>query len=105
MARNRRTFTREFKLEIMRQLEHQSKAQLCREHNIQPQLIDRWIREQRDYPKAAFKGKGNLFKLEAQLAESQRLVGELYAENAILKKTITFFQERKVEEKMLRSTK
>ena len=101
---HRRIFTREFKLDVIRQLEHKDKAQLCREHNLQPQLLNRWEREQRDYPKIAFKGKGNLYKLEAKLAESQRLIGELYAENALLKKNIISLQEKQEEEKMLRST-
>ena len=37
-------------------------------------------------PNEAFKGQGNLWKLEAKLAERERLIGELYAENSFLKK-------------------
>lgn len=101
----RRTFSREFKQDILRQLEHRSTAEVCREHNLLPTLVDRWKREQRDYPKAAFRGRGKMYKLEAQLAERDRLIGQLYAENALLKKVAALELERRAEERMLRSTK
>lgn len=104
MAR-RRTFDREFKLDILRQVELSSKAEVCREHNLQSTLIDRWKRELHDYPKTAFQGKGKMYKLEAQLAERDRLIGQLYAENALLKKRIALAQERRAEERMMRDTK
>lgn len=99
-----RTFSREFKLDILSQLQHKGKAQVCREHNLQPQVVNRWLREQRDYPKEAFKGKGKMYKLEGQLAEAQRVIGQLCMENELLKKSISFLKEKEAEEKMLRST-
>lgn len=100
----RRTFTKEFKQGILRQLAHQSVAEVCREHDLLPTLVNRWKREQEDYPDSAFKGRGNMFKLESQLADRERLIGQLYAENALLKKAISSLQGRRAEEKMLRST-
>lgn len=104
MATKRR-FNREFKLQILQQAECQPLAEICREHNIHPNMISRWKRELQQYQKNAFKGKGNTYKIEAQLAEAQRLIGQLYAENALLKKAIYSVQERQAEEKMLRFTK
>jgi|SRR3989338_199590 len=101
----KRRFNREFKLQILQQAEHQSVAVVCREHNLHPNMISRWKRELERYSRDAFKGKGNTYKVEAQLAEAQRLIGQLYAENAILKKAIYCVQERQAEERMLRSTK
>jgi transposase len=101
MATKRR-FDREFKLQILQQAEHKPVAEVCREHNLHPNMISRWKRELEQYPKDAFKGKGNTYKVEAQLAEAQRLIGQLYAENALLKKAIQFVQERQVEERLLR---
>lgn len=103
--RTRRTFDREFKLKVLSQLEHQSKPEVCREHDLLPTLVDRWKKELQQYPREAFKGKGNTYKLEAKLAEAQRLIGQLYAENELLKKAILYARERQAEEKMLRSTK
>jgi transposase len=101
----KRKFTREFKLEVIQQAEQRSSAEVCREHNLNPNLLYRWRSEMKRYPKDAFKGKGNMYKMESQLAEAQRLVGQLYAENALLKKAIQSAQERQVEERMLRSIK
>jgi len=99
----RKTYTREFKLDILRQIEEKPASEVCREHDLHPTTVNRWKREQQQYPKDAFKGKGNLYKLEAKLAERDRLIGQLYAENALLKKAITNLQERQAEERMLRS--
>ncbi len=101
----RRRFDREFKLQILQQAEHQPIDVLSREHNIHPNTITRWKREQRQYPTEAFKGKGNMYKLEAKLAEAQRIIGELYAENTLLKKAILSAQVRQAEERLLRSIK
>lgn len=101
----RRKFTREFKLNVLRQAEQQPLAEVCREHDLHPTLVNRWKQEQQQYPKEAFNGRGNLFKLEAKLAERERLIGQLYAENAFLKKAVGSLQEKKVEERMLRFTK
>lgn len=104
MATKRR-FDREFKLRILQQAEHQPMAEVCREHNLHPNMISRWKRELEQYPKDAFKGKGNTYKVEAQLTEAQRLIGQLYAENALLKKAIQSVQERRAEERLLRCTR
>jgi transposase-like protein len=104
MATKRR-FDREFKLQILQQAEHKPVAEVCREHNLHANMISRWRRELEHYPKDAFKGKGNTYKVEAQLAEAQRLIGQLYAENALLKKAIQSVQERQAEERLLRCIK
>lgn len=101
----RRRFEREFKLQVLQQAEHQPLAEVCREHNLNPIVIRRWEKELEQYPNDAFKGKGKMYKLEARLAEAQRLIGQLYAENALLKKAIQSAQERQAEERMLRCTK
>jgi len=101
----KRRFDREFKLQILQQAEHKPVAEVCREHNLHPNMISRWKKELEQYPKDAFKGKGNTYKVEAQLAEAQRLIGQLYAENAFLKKAIQVVQERQAEERLLRCIK
>ena len=100
----KRRFNREFKLEVLRQVELRPAAEVCREHNLHPTLVNRWKREQQRYPKDAFKGKGRAYTADAEIARLERLVGQLYAENTFLKKGVQRLQERKAEEKMLRST-
>lgn len=101
----RRKYDREFKLDILRQVEQKPPAEVCREYDLHPSTVNRWKTEQRQYPKDAFKGKGNRYKLEAEVAQYQRLVGQLYAEITLLKKAIANLQERQAEEKMLRPIK
>lgn len=96
---------RDFKLEVLRQIERRPLSEVCREYEIHPSTVHRWKNEQQMYPKDAFKGQVNKYKLEAQLAEKDRLIGQLYSENALLKKAIFSLQERQAEERMLRSIK
>ena len=97
--RSRRIFTKEFKEDILSQLEHKPMVEVCREYDLHPTLVTRWKREQRDYPGDAFKGRGRLYKLEAQVAERDRLIGQLYAENALLKKANAVIREKRAEER------
>jgi len=99
----KRTFTKEFKIEILRELESKSAAEVCRQHGLNAVLINRWKREYDSNPKEAFSGRGKTWKDEAKLSEYKQLVGELYAENAFLKKVLENLQEQKAEEKRMRS--
>lgn len=98
----KRTFTKEFKLEILRELEGKSAAEVCREHNLHSVLVHRWRREYESNPKDAFSGRGRVWKDEAKLSEYKGIVGELYAENAFLKKVLANLQEQRAEEKRMR---
>lgn len=94
----RRRFTGEFKLAILREMESgRNAAQLSREHNIHPSLIYSWKRLHDRYPDKAFRGNGNAYTLEAKLAESQRLIGKLYAENEFLKKVLSVLEAQAAE--------
>ncbi len=93
--KTRKKFTREFKISILRELENgKSAAQVCRENGIHPIMLSKWKREYKENPGTAFSGKGNISKPEAKLAESERLIGQLYAENAFLKKVLSSLETR-----------
>jgi transposase len=100
----RRQFTSEFKIDILRQAEQRLVSEICREYDLHPTLVNRWKSEQNQYRGKAFKGKGKMYKVEAKLPEAQCLIGQLYAENELLKKAITLEKEKQEEERMLRST-
>lgn len=87
MGKVRRKFDKEFKLSVVRELDAgKDSAAVSREHEIRQDLAWRWRREFRKNPKHAFAGKGVSSTAEARLAEMERLVGKLYAENEFLKK-------------------
>jgi transposase len=88
--KTRKKFTRDAKISILRELENgKSSAQVCRENGIHPSMLSKWKREYKENPGTAFSGNGNISKPEAKLAESERLIGQLYAENTFLKKVLT----------------
>lgn len=95
----RRRFTKEFKLEILMELESKTLAQVCREHDLVPNVVSRWKKEYESNPYQAFSGNGNLWKESAEIEKYKRLVGQLYAENEFLKKTLDALQRRRAEEK------
>jgi transposase len=102
MALKRRRFTREFKLQVLREIEAgKSIAQAAREHELHPNLITRWRSLQSEYAQDAFAGNGNPYKQEARIAELERMVGRLTLENDFLKKALSHLevQRRKADNK------
>ncbi len=93
--KTRKKFTREFKISILRELENgKSSAQISRENGVHPTMLSKWKGEYKENPGTAFSGKGNISKPEAKLAESERLIGQLYAENAFLKKVLSCLETK-----------
>ena len=87
-----RTFAREVKLDLCRQIHSGQKrpAQLCREHQIAEGMLLRWRREYEQRGEAAFSPKEALEAsptafLEQKVAELERFCGQLSLENALLK--------------------
>jgi len=95
----KRQFTKEFKLSIMRELETAKLAEVCRTHNLHPSTVSGWRKDYEANPKDAFKGHGRIWKEDAILAEKDRLIGQLYAENAFLKKALERLKQLQIEEK------
>jgi transposase len=89
MALKRRQFTRDFKLQALREIEAgKSVAQASRQHQIHPSLISKWQNQHSQYAEQAFVGNGNAYKDEARIAELERRIGQLTMENALLKKAL-----------------
>lgn len=101
----KRTYTRDFKLSVLAELQDKTIAQVSKKHNVHPSVIRRWRGEYREGPTKAFSGKGNLWKIEAKLAEKDRLIGQLYAENEFLKKTAERLKQLRIEEAKMRCIK
>lgn len=95
----RRKFTKKFKLAVIKDLETNGWAQVCREHNLSSSLVHRWKREFAENPNDAFSGSGKVWKEDARIAQYERLVGQLYAENAFLKKALEGLKQHLAEER------
>lgn len=94
----RRQFTKEFKQTILQELELKPLSEVCREHSLHPSTVSQWRSDYERNPNDAFKGHGHVWKPEAKIARLERLLGELYAENALLKKANAAAKERALEE-------
>lgn len=87
-----RSFTREFKLEIVRQLARGEKrpAQICREQGLAESVLARWRKEYAERGEAAFASQPaphEALSAEARIAELERFCGQLALENAVRKKS------------------
>lgn len=99
MVRKKRRFSREFKIEVIREIEQGTKqAEVCRKHDLHPVLVNLWRREYHQYPETAFQEHGKLYKDEAKITELEQLVGKLYIENEFLKKTLTQLEKHEKTE-------
>jgi transposase len=90
----RRIFTREFKVQVVREVEAgKSQAQAAREYQITENTISKWRKQHRKYNDRAFAGRGHAYTDEARLAELERMVGRLTMENDLLKKLLQKLNE------------
>ena len=89
MALKRRVFTRQFKLQVIAEVDAgKTMAQVAREHQVNANTIAKWRKQLRQYPDTAFAGHGNAYTDEARVAELERMVGRLTMENDFLKKAL-----------------
>ena len=92
MKSTRRRFTREFKLEVVRQLASgRRQADVARELGVDAQVIRRWRDQVKVDPATAFPGNGHRARQEDELQRLRREVAQLRAERDFLKKAAAFF--------------
>lgn len=97
MKKQRRQYTREFKMEAVRLLETSGKSarQLERELGIGSGNLSRWKQEFAVDGEDAFPGHGRLTPEQERLRQLERENEILRQERDILKKAIAIFSERK----------
>lgn len=97
MALTQRKFTREFKLEVLRQLAAgKSFAQLARQLEVHENVLRRWQREYEREPSRAFPGKGQGGVAVDREAQLERKIGQLTLENDFLKKALQRLEEQRL---------
>ena len=86
--RARRSFTAEFKAQVVRDLltGKRSSAEICREHQLSPSLVALWKEAALDHLTALFQGEDRLSQEQARIAELEQLAGRQALELEILKK-------------------
>jgi len=93
MSKKRKQYSREFKIQVIREIESGTPvAQVARQHEIHESLIHKWKKQYSADPQNAFSGPGRASTKEAKIADLERTIGQLYLENAFLKKTLNHFE-------------
>ena len=89
----RRRFTREFKLEAVRQVvgEGRSQKAVAEELGINANLLGRWVKQLRVDPEQAFPGHGKLKERDKELEDLRRENDRLKGELSFLKKVSGYF--------------
>jgi transposase len=93
MARQRRTFTREFKVEAVRRVTEQGRsvAEVARDLDLSESLPRGWKQALAAEGDRAFPGHGNLSALEEELRRLRAENKRLLMERAALKEATAFF--------------
>ena len=93
-SRSLRVFTREFKLDVLRELDAgRSVAEAARIHSVHPETIRLWRKTERKYGERAFAGNGRAYSDEANIAQLERALGQATLEISLLKKTLNALKE------------
>ena len=72
-VRTCRTFSKEFKLQVLRELDAGSTiAELTRVHDVHPEAIRAWSKMERKYGAKSFAGRSRAYTDEARIAQSER---------------------------------
>lgn len=85
----RRKFTREFKIQVVTEVESglKTRAQATREYGLSDGLIAKWISDYRKDPQGTFTGPGNptthVDKLEAKISQLEWALGRKTLENEV----------------------
>lgn len=99
-SKTRRTFTKEFKLSILREIDAgASIPQVARAHDVHPETIRNWRRSEKKYGERSFAGRGRAYTDEARIAQLERTLGQLTLENSLLKKALAMLKELEREQR------
>ena len=94
MSLKRRQYTKEFKREVLRELESgRPLSQVAREQSVSAKLITRWQEEYAEYGEEAFSGNGRSYKDQARIAELERAVGRQTLEVIYLQRLLRRYQQ------------
>jgi transposase len=92
MGQSRRRYSREFKLEAVRQLQEGRRlVDVARELGVNATVIRRWKDQVEVDAATAFPGNGRQRDLEDEVQRLRREVEQLRAERDFLKQTVAFF--------------
>ncbi len=89
--RQRRNFSAEFKAKVVLEILSGAKsaAELCREHNLKPDLLSHWKNQFLANASKVFENGAMMDPQQARIEELEKLAGKQSLEIEILKKALT----------------
>lgn len=93
MGKQRRRFTREYKVEAVRLAlsGHKPQKDVAEELGLNHETLYRWVAEFRKDPTQTFPGNGELKDRDREIEQLRRDNARLQAENVFLKKVSAYF--------------
>jgi transposase len=93
MGSKRRQYTAEFKAKLVLQVLSGEKtaSELCRQHKINPNLLNRWRNEFVEQSASVFESGSVDTAAQQQIADLERLVGQLTMQLEIAKKASSYW--------------
>jgi transposase-like protein len=93
---SRRNFTAEFKARVVLEIISGAKsaAEICREHDLKPDLLSHWKNQFVANAAKAFEGGKEADPQQERIEELERLAGKQSLEIEILKKALTLLPRR-----------
>lgn len=95
MAKKRKTYSREFKVETVKLITERGEnvSQVALDMGIHENTLYKWIREFSAKPQEAFPGKGHMVSEAEELRRLQKENERLKMERDILKKAMAIFSQ------------
>jgi len=92
MAKQRRTFSPDFKFQLVLELlsDEKSAARLCREYQVSETSLSRWRQHFLKHGARVFDGNNAGSAQQKQIAELERMVGRLTMELGAAKKALSW---------------
>lgn len=89
MSVMRRTFAREFKLDLCQKVKlgQCSKSAACREHSLSPSLLEKWLVQYESKGQSAFSDAGPV-DLDRRVKELEASLGRAHLENEFLREAL-----------------
>ena len=95
MSRQRRIYTKDFKMEAIQLVQSQggNASAVARNLGIDPNTLNRWIREYKADTEYAFPGLGKLKEPEEEFRKLRKELADTKMERDILKKALGIFSK------------
>ena len=93
--RTRRNFSAEFKAKVVLEILSGAKsaAEICREHNLKPDLLSHWKNQFLANASKVFENGATVDPQQARIEELEKLAGKQSLEIEILKKALTILPQ------------